>query len=66
MEVNFKGKSYLSGIVGQNFDNKVGANAKRNVVSISTVFRETKVPNIIDYFSLDVEGAETYVMANFP
>jgi len=66
MDVHFHGGSGLSGIVGPNFDNKGGTNAKRNLVSIATVFRETKVPNIIDYFSLDVEGAETFVMEKFP
>mmetsp|Transcript_11941 Transcript_11941/g.17906 ORF Transcript_11941/g.17906 Transcript_11941/m.17906 type:complete len:127 (-) Transcript_11941:223-603(-) len=39
---------------------------KRNLVSIQTVFRNTNVPSTIDYFSLDVEGAESIVMADFP
>jgi len=64
--VILKSKSGLEGVVGHNFDNKKGGDTKRNVVSISTVFRETKVPSIIDYFSLDVEGAETFVMEKFP
>jgi len=66
MDVKFSGIPGHQGIVGHNFDNKGGADAKRNVVSISTVFRETTVPSIIDYFSLDVEGAETFIMEKFP
>jgi len=66
MDVKFNGIAGHQGIVGRNFDNKRGADAKRNVVSISTVFRETMVPSIIDFFSLDVEGAETFIMQKFP
>jgi len=67
VDVRFQGIPGHQGIVGPNFDNKdKAADAKRNVLSISTVFRETKVPSIIDYFSLDVEGAETFVMEKFP
>jgi hypothetical protein len=55
------------GIVGEGFDNqKEKAEEKRNLVSISTVFQETLVPNVIDYMSLDVEGAESLVMHDFP
>merc|ERR1719410_1249144 len=46
-------------------DNQM-ADEKRNLVSLMTIFEETNVPKIIDYFSLDVEGAETLVMQNFP
>ncbi len=56
----------FGGIVGESLDNKNGEEAKRNLVSISTVFVETNVPTVIDYFSLDVEGAEMLVMENFP
>ncbi len=42
------------------------AEEKRNVVSITTVFKETNVPEVIDYLSLDVEGAESFVMQSFP
>ena len=56
------------GIIGKGMDNR-RADAKsidRDLVSISTIFKATKVPNIIDYLSLDVEGAESLVMADFP
>ncbi|KAL7532521.1 hypothetical protein ACHAXR_004677 [Thalassiosira sp. AJA248-18] len=54
------------GIVGEGMDNRGKKEEKRNLVSIMTVFQETNVPKEIDYFSLDVEGAETLVMQNFP
>ena len=57
------------GIVGAGMDNtektKRGTD-DRDIVSIVTIFKETKVPKIIDYFSLDVEGAESLVMEDFP
>ena len=54
------------GIVGEGMDNTGGGEEKRNLVSITTVFKETNVPKVIDYLSLDVEGAELLVMQNFP
>mmetsp|Transcript_13822 Transcript_13822/g.26030 ORF Transcript_13822/g.26030 Transcript_13822/m.26030 type:complete len:212 (+) Transcript_13822:54-689(+) len=55
------------GIVGEGLDNeKKKAEEKRNLVSISTIFKETLVPNVIDYMTLDVEGAESLVMQDFP
>lgn len=54
------------GIVGQEMDNRGGAEEKRNLVSLRTVFERTNVPAVIDYFSLDVEGAEHLVMRDFP
>jgi len=55
------------GIVGDTMDNRGGsAEEKRNLVSIATVFEETSVPKVIDYLSLDVEGAEGLVMKDFP
>jgi len=66
VDVKFGGDGAVAGIVDNNFDNKNRADAKRNIVSIGTIFKEAKVPNIIDYLSLDVEGAETFVMQKFP
>jgi len=56
------------GIVGEKMDNKRAkkTNEKRNLISILTVFQETNVPKMIDYMSLDVEGAESIVMNEFP
>jgi len=66
VDVRLNGKSGTEGIVAKDFDNKDMADAKRYIVSISTVFKEVNVPSIIDYLSLDVEGAESFVMSNFP
>lgn len=68
VDVKFINGAY-GGIVGDDMDNKKKDDKtleKRNLVSISTVFEETNVPHMIDYFSLDVEGAETLVMKDFP
>lgn len=66
------------GIVGGGMDNRVNGEdhdggvfdvkeiEKRNLVSLMTVFNETNVPRVIDYLSLDVEGAESLVMEHFP
>lgn len=58
---------FYGGIVATGFDNSRNrAETKRNTVSILTVLQETNAPNIIDFFSLDVEGAESMVMKEFP
>ena len=55
------------GIVAEGMDNAGAAvEEKRNLVSILTIFRDTNVQKVIDYFSLDVEGAEALVMKDFP
>ena len=57
------------GIAAKGMDNPANPNRKRenrDLVSILTIFKETKTPNTIDYFSLDVEGAESLVMEDFP
>lgn len=57
------------GIIGDDMDNKATTQyrkEKRDLVSILTVFKHAGVPSVIDYFSLDVEGAESIVMADFP
>lgn len=51
--------------------NEQGAREKDQIISIQTqllydVFREFQVPKKIDYFSLDVEGAEEAILAPFP
>ncbi|CAD7961420.1 unnamed protein product [Amoebophrya sp. A120] len=62
----------LSGIIGNNFDNtkqnlQYGTSAqKTRVISLEDVWRHFNAPSTIDYFSLDVEGAESLVMENFP
>ena len=65
VDVKIAGDGGLGGIVGSEYDNKGGADAKRNIVSITTILKETKVPSMIDYFSLDIEGAESLAMKGF-
>ncbi len=64
VEVSFRG--VFGGVVATSMDNEGRTGVKRNLVSILTVFSQTNVPNVIDYMSLDVKGAESLVMANFP
>lgn len=61
----------LGGIIGDEFDNKEDdeeeeENEKRFTVSIKSLFQKFNVPQKIDYFSLDVEGAEGLIMKDFP
>jgi len=56
------------GIVGDEFDNKKDDELeieKRFTVSITSLFQKFNVPQRIDYFSLDVEGAEELIMKDF-
>jgi Methyltransferase FkbM domain len=68
------------GLVGTDFDNKkargrnhdddVSDNSNENqwrtTVSLADVLERFHAPHVIDYLSLDVEGAETFVMEAFP
>jgi hypothetical protein len=61
------------GLVGPTFDNHDTGNGSRNdedqmryTITISDIFKKFDVPSVIDYFSLDIEGAETFVMESFP
>ena len=65
-EVEFAFRDVFGGVVEDGLDNSGRNGETRNLVSISTVFSQTNVPNMIDYLSLDVEGAESLVMQNFP
>jgi Methyltransferase FkbM domain len=80
-EVVFKfntAKGPQSGIVGPNFDNNNGNNNKdntalnskeekhRSTVTLVEVLERFDAPNMIDYLSLDIEGAEYFVMNQFP
>jgi hypothetical protein len=64
-----KDKAPKGGIVGKDFDNKEvkkGETQRRYTVNLLEVFRRFQVPKVIDYLSLDVEGAEDLVMSKFP
>lgn len=71
-EVTFRfprSKAPKGGIVGDAFDNKKdiwNEGHPRFTVSLLEVFKKFNVPKIIDYISLDVEGAEDMVIAFFP
>ena len=63
----------MGGIVNDAMDNTVkSAKAdthilvKRYTVPLKEIFERHGAPKTIDYFSLDVKGAETYVMSGFP
>jgi hypothetical protein len=56
------------GIVGDKFDNR---NKKRKThveytVTLLEILERHNTPKVIDYLSLDVEGAEEFIMQNFP
>lgn len=71
-EVTFRfprAKAPKGGILGNEFDNKIdkyNEGHPRFTVSLLDIFKKFKVPKIIDYISLDVEGAEDLVMSSFP
>lgn len=69
--VNFTYRQYLGGIVGDQFDNHPGSLAGAEQVTMKTkalgeILDALDAPPVIDYFSLDVEGAESLVMNGFP
>lgn len=58
----------MGGLVG--YDQKEGAKGTDAVdvytVPIAEILERFDVPKVVDYMSLDVEGAEFFVMKNFP
>lgn len=57
------------GIVGEGFDNGSHLrhlSSKEYTVTLREIFRKFDVPKVIDYLSLDVEGAEEFIMTGFP
>eukprot|EP00984_Skeletonema_dohrnii_P025815 scaffold15000_cov143-Skeletonema_dohrnii-CCMP3373.AAC.1 len=68
VDVSLSNKAF-GGIIGDKFDNKEEheqTKEKRFTVSIKSLFQKFNVPQRIDYFSLDVEGAEELIMKDFP
>jgi hypothetical protein len=60
---------FMGGIVGSNFDIKHGSGegiVQMFTVDIQRLFLDFEVPGIIDYMSLDVEGAEGWIFSSFP
>lgn len=69
-KVTFQLHDETSGIVGENFDAKPKKEWKETLsyttTSLASVLRQFGAPSQIDFLSLDVEGAESLVMKNFP
>ncbi|KAL3941820.1 MAG: hypothetical protein SGBAC_003900 [Bacillariaceae sp.] len=71
-EVHFtfpKAKAPKGGIVGGQFDNKdekSNAIQRRYTITLKAIFQRFQAPRVIDYLSLDVEGAEDLVLSSFP
>ena len=68
-EVEFAVRDVLSGVVGENLDNRSPA-ANASVIRLKTVplvelLEEQRSPTVIDYLSIDVEGAEERVLDTF-
>lgn len=76
--VDFLCYKTTGGIISKYTDNKKNKIEKINKMSedhkiiklrtktLSQVLKENKAPKIIEFLSLDVEGAETQIMINFP
>lgn len=67
--VTFTFKGSLSGIVDGNTDNHVESkqgSKDLHIVALGDLLKKFNAPEVIDYFSLDVEGAESLVMDSFP
>lgn len=65
--------SAFGGIINESMNNKPGkinrktsAQVSRELVSFSTILQISNSPRMIDYLSLDVEGAETLILKDFP
>lgn len=64
-----KEKAPKGGIVGSDFDNhnaRHGELETRSTTTLAEILARFQAPPIIDYVSLDVEGAEFFVMSSFP
>jgi len=65
-EVPVAFRGFIGGIVDERTDNKQGGSDFRMTTTFSQVLKKFRVPKVIDYLSLDVEGAEEMVMSSFP
>lgn len=64
IEFNFKSNAW-GGIVG--FDNHdTNATESHYTVSVEKILRDFGMPHVIDYLSLDIEGAEDWAFEHFP
>jgi FkbM family methyltransferase len=70
-EVDFTCRGRHGGIVAENTDNKPGSDTTLNSLRLKTrslgaILREHDCPRVIDYLSIDVEGAEDRILSAFP
>jgi len=74
--VEFLEMGPTGGIVGENYDNSFSKRKKllnnlknkikiKKTTTLEKILDESNAPKVIDYFSLDVEGAETEILSNF-
>jgi hypothetical protein len=67
--IKFNYRGVYGGINREGFDNGEAYKTESIpafTVPLKEVLERTDTPHVIDYLSLDVEGAETYIMKNFP
>ena len=64
-KVQFVSRRWASGISGPEYDNKNGGYPEITV-TIRDLLEFSKAPTVIDYFSFDVEGAESIIAKAFP
>jgi len=69
-EVDFILRGTLGGIVGPGFDNQEITAKTNHIIELKTkplmqVLKEQQAPDIIDYMSIDVEGAEERILGAF-
>jgi hypothetical protein len=67
-KVQFDMRGVVGGIVSNDTDNKQadGQVVDFHMIPLADVLENENAPSLIDYLSLDVEGAESIVMENFP
>ncbi len=67
-EVSFVFGGVYGGMVGKEFDNKEAEQSRRHnltTVTMNSILEFAKAPAVMDYLSLDVEGAEYHALQNF-
>lgn len=69
-EVPVAFRGFNGGIVNEKTDNKPNARGSivdyRKTTTFAQILKKFQAPHVIDYLSLDVEGAEEMVMSSFP
>lgn len=68
-DIRFNLRDVFSGVIKGGFDNARADEAKGTnfkTVTVEKVFEDFNVPRVIDYLSLDIEGAELWTFEKFP